>query len=116
MAGGRGNCEHLRSSFFLADITGASRSSKVLANYIASKYTSLSGHQILELGPSVRLLPSPKRIRLHPSLSGAGTGLVGLVAGMLGANVIVTDQKCVLTVPFIGQGAKLESLLVHCNS
>ncbi|KAF8303092.1 hypothetical protein DL93DRAFT_2067017 [Clavulina sp. PMI_390] len=49
---------------------------EVLATYLAHKYPSLEGQSILELG--------------------AGTGLVGLAAGKLGAKVLITDQKPLL--------------------
>lgn len=52
--------------------------SQVLSRYIARR-GSLSGKTILELG--------------------SGTGLVGLVAGMLGAHVWITDQAFVVYPP-----------------
>ena len=48
---------------------------QVLANYIAYRGFALQGMNVLELG--------------------SGTGLVGLVAGHLGARVCITDQAYV---------------------
>jgi len=55
---------------------------QVLAGYIARRGPALQGLNVLELG--------------------SGTGLVGLVAGCLGARVCITDQACVifLSSPF----------------
>lgn len=55
--------------------TRGGRSLQVLSRYIARR-RSLAGKNILELG--------------------SGTGLVGLVAGMLGAHVWITDQAFVV--------------------
>lgn len=76
--------------------------SKVLATYIANKYSSLAGQSVLELGRSRFALNY--YVWNHPLIRdwlalGAGTGLVGLVAGKLGARVVVTDQKSVYTSP-----------------
>ena len=49
---------------------------KVLASYIARRGSALEGLNVLELG--------------------SGTGLVGLVAGYLGARVCITDQAYVI--------------------